>query len=226
MRICTLRKKSGGTRRIYAVNGAERDEFRRWLPELHAIQERILPPHVAHGFVRGRSPVTNAWWHRGYRFTLSLDMADWFDSVTPRHLAHVPESAGWGPLFVDGVAGQGLPTSPLVANIAASQMDWEIASQRSGWVYTRYADDLTASATTLAELGHAERVIREAVRRRCWRISEHKRRVMDARHGRRIITGVAVDDETHPTRRMKRLERAARHQQRKAEAGLIGGRGW
>lgn len=50
-----------------------------------------------------------------------------------------------------GVLPQGAPTSPMLSNLAARKLDeslYEFA-QKNGFVYTRYADDITFSATIL-----------------------------------------------------------------------------
>ncbi|MEZ4445551.1 MAG: reverse transcriptase family protein [Polyangiaceae bacterium] len=59
-------------------------------PRLKAVQRRLLrtifdhiPPHPsAHGFVKGRSPITHAGQHAGRAVVLRLDLEDFFTSVT------------------------------------------------------------------------------------------------------------------------------------------------
>lgn len=117
-------------------------------------------------------------------------------------------------------AGQGLPTSPLMANIAAAPMDEDLLALgdrrgrfRNDFVYTRYADDLTFSfddprvgAMLLAE-------VPEVAKRHGFEVNAKKTRWQSAKFGRRIVTGVAVDDKgLHPRREVRRRLRAARHQ--------------
>lgn len=75
----TLPKRNGGRRVILAPK-----------PELKQLQEQILrdllarlPVHSqAHGFVNGRSIVTNARPHVGQNYVLNLDLKDFFPTIT------------------------------------------------------------------------------------------------------------------------------------------------
>jgi RNA-directed DNA polymerase len=104
-----------------------------------------------------------------------MDLADFFDSVTPEM---VPENIRFPECFPDGAARQGLPTSPALANIAASPMDREIFSKYdlskdreadriimldcnsyAPISYTRYADDLTFSSNSFERLDWLRQII-------------------------------------------------------------------
>lgn len=237
-------KRSGGYRVIYKPNWGERRYFWYLLQDLHAAQERLCPNLVVHGFMKRRSPVTNAMMHMGYRHTVSFDMKNFFDTVTQAHMPFhefkvfiVKEfvenrriEKGWRDenytkwglydvlptLFVDGAARQGIPTSPLVANIAAADMDNDMLGLKSecGWfVYTRYADDLSFSFDHEDVIGVLMRRVPEIVAKHNFVLNTKKTEVQHASKRRRHITGVGVGErQVYPTRAVKRRLRAARHQ--------------
>ncbi len=221
MQIIRKKKKSGGERLIYAPSPEEKARLKALVPELNAAALAEDRHGVAHGFMPGRSPVTNAMTHRGYEYSLSFDLADWFDTVTPWHLARVMHNLDrkyYELCFVDGAARQGLPTSPAIANIAASPMDAEIVAlrvrSRLGWTYgqySRYADDLTFSFDREATARWLLNVIPPIVERHGFKINPAKTKLQWAGAGRRMITGVAVDSEIHAPRYIRRRVRAAAH---------------
>jgi RNA-directed DNA polymerase len=213
MRIIRIPKGGGKFRVIYVPDEERKAACRKVIATLSSYWFDQLG--VAHGFMPGRSPVTNAMQHVGYRYTLSFDLKDFFDSVTPNHI-HCLYSDQKKHCFYRGRARQGLPSSPALANIAAIPMDTEIMKLRHGgrfgilFVYTRYADDLTFSF----DLPMVEDMLRREVPRIVesfkFQINEAKTKFQRAAAGRRIITGVAVDHKgIHPTREMKRKRRAA-----------------
>ena len=121
-------------------------------------------------------------------------------------------------LFPDGAARQGLPTSPSLANIAATPIDNEIAGLKKpgrfqSFVYTRYADDLTFSCNTLDMIHYLQRVVPLIVRRHGFEVNASKTRIQSARSGMRMITGVAVGRSgIAAPRELKRKIRAGEHQ--------------
>jgi hypothetical protein len=117
-----------------------------------------------------------------------------------------------------GYARQGLPTSPMIANMAAAPMDEALLalSARSGrfdnsFVYTRYADDLCFSFDDARIAVMLKNRVPEIVKAHGFILNESKTKMQCAAAGRRIICGIAVDDECHPTRHMKRRYRASVH---------------
>lgn len=220
MRKIFLPKKSGGWRIIYAPNPEEKAALKAMVPQLNAAALCADKHGVSHGFMPGRSPVTNAMAHRGYAWSLSFDLADWFETVTMAHLVKVmPERAHKFVIcFVHCRAVQGLPTSPAIANLAASPMDNDIVALRVrgrlGWSYgsySRYADDLTFSFDRESTAAWLMKEIPAIVERHGFNINPAKTKLQCARAGRRMITGVAVDTEVHAPRYIKRKLRAASH---------------
>ena len=219
MIICKIPKKSGGFRTIYKPSWHEKMTLQCFLPHLNKIA-RSLCPDCVHGFMPDRNVVTNAASHVGYQFTLCMDLSDFFDTVTEWHVGNLIDKELLKLVLVDGAARQGLPTSPAVSNIAAAAMDAGILSaMHEEDVYTRYADDITISSNTWWRIGAYRNLVIERSFAHRFQVNSKKTRMQFASSGRRIITGVAVDDTTvYPTRRVKRKLRAAEHQRHDSSA--------
>jgi hypothetical protein len=164
-------KRGGGERAIWAP-----------LPTLKAAQHWVLrnvveklPVHgAAHGFLPGRSTLTNAAAHTGARLVVKMDVKDFFPTVTLKRVKGVFRKAGYreqvatllallcteAPREVVEQDGktyyvslgprclpQGAPTSPALTNTLCLRLDRRISglAKRFGYRYTRYADDLTFS---------------------------------------------------------------------------------
>lgn len=227
MKIVAIPKKNGQRRVIYCPNPDEMKRLRAQVERLNGFAIMLDRHGVAHGFMPRRSPVTNAMAHRGYPFSMSFDLEDWFNTVTLEHVRNIPGLINdeTSECFIFGAARQGLPTSPAMANIAAAAMDNEIMAlrvrSRMGWsfgVYTRYADDMTFSFVREATARWLKEIIPPLVERHRFKVNPAKTRLQSARAGRRMITGVAVDDEIHAPRKIKRRLRAAAHQGNVAQA--------
>lgn len=185
----TIPKKSGGVRHIWAPLPRLK-ALQRWI--LHNIAERLPRHGAAHGFVMGRSIVTNARQHTGAQVLVNVDLKDFFPTFTFPRVKGIFRSAGYLegiatllalicteaprlPLEVDGeqlfVASgprclpQGSPASPALTNAACLRLDRRLAgyAARGGWRYTRYADDLSFSLPTGAEHGQRVRALLNAI---------------------------------------------------------------
>lgn len=179
-----------------------------------------IPAYTIQGFRNGRSPVTNATQHIGYKYTLCMDIADFFDSVTKEKVKAV---AGYGiahlnvEMYHEGVARQGFPTSPALANIAAVAFDIAICrflkKKNLEVKYTRYADDLSFSFNDKAIYEILINKIPNIISKTGFKINPKKTRLQSSAYGKRNITGVMVDDNgISVSRKFKRKLRAAAHQ--------------
>lgn len=216
MRKIKIPKKKGSFREIYIPDDTERLALQQILGNLNRKAARLCGTYV-HGFIEGRSAVTNAQEHVGHQFTVCMDLKDFFDSVKEFHLKGILKEEEIKKVFVDGAPRQGLPTSPAVANLAAISLDKAIIKWRDknklNFIYTRYADDLSFSFDDSELIEKIKDKIPQIVAQCGFKVNKDKTQVQSAKSGRRIITGVAVDDNgIHPTRTSKRKLRAARHQ--------------
>ncbi|MEW8382876.1 MAG: retron St85 family RNA-directed DNA polymerase [Candidatus Thiodiazotropha taylori] len=153
----SIPKRSGKTRTINAPYPALL-ECQKW------INSRILSTHIvsdhAHGFVKGRSIITNAETHLGSSYILKMDLKDFFPSISFSRVMRVFLNCGYTPKVsyylsklctLNNKLPQGAASSPTLSNIIAFPMDNRLANyaSRSGLRYTRYADDLVFSGNEI-----------------------------------------------------------------------------
>jgi RNA-directed DNA polymerase len=98
-----------------------------------------------------------------------------------------------------GVLPQGAPTSPMLSNLVAENVDTRLndLAVKNGLVYTRYADDLTLSATNLPQkmsIGDIHRRIVGIIRTCGFRENEKKTRIAGP-GSKKIVLGLLVDGE-------------------------------
>lgn len=236
----TVPKRRGGQRVIASPK-----------PRLKAIQLRILreildrvpPSDAAHGFVRGRSIVSNAAPHVGKAIVVNFDLVDFFEHVhfpramgVFRRLGYSKEVARWlaylcthGPLIAAADplgrtaaprhAVQGAPTSPAVSNFAVHRLDARLAglARRFDCTYTRYADDLTFSGDEpfKRSLKRFVPLVRKIVSNEGFRLHDGKMRFLRA--GRRQeVTGVVVNRKVNVRRKEYDRLKAIIHNARRA----------
>ena len=229
-------KKTGGQRHISAPKPAL-DRAQHWV--LANILARALPTEHAHGFVPGRSTVTNAAPHVGRPVVLNVDLADFFPTVGFHRVKGLFRRLGYSgsvatllallatepprvPAALDGklyhvaVADRMLPqgacTSPAITNLICRRLDRRLAGIAAGFgmTYTRYADDLTFSGPDAGQLGKLLGAVRTVVRKEGFRENPAKTRIM--RRGRaQVVTGATVNDKLGLSRRERRRLRAILH---------------
>lgn len=196
-----IRKRSGGSRELASPT-----------PQLRAVQDWIhtyLTPHLrlhdaCHGFVRGRSIVTNAAEHVGQPLLLKLDIKDFFGSVSRQPIYRAFRRLGYSRdvsdllttvVSLEDKLPQGAPTSPALANYAAYGLDVRISTYtaKRGIKYTRYADDITLSGSMVGDR-RVRRTVERIMRDEGFMPNESKRRYVQ-RHERQRVTGIVVNDK-------------------------------
>lgn len=116
---------------------------------------------------------------------------------------------------VVGVLPQGAPTSPMLGNFAARNLDRELTSytDRYGMVYTRYADDLTISLSddlpNGVSVGSLLRTVVGTIRRNGFKENSQKTRVAGP-GAKKLVLGLLVDG-TEPRLSKQTYKRVDRH---------------
>lgn len=218
-------------------------------PRLKAIQRRLLheildriPAHpAAHGFVGGRSAVTNAAAHTGRPVVVCLDLRNFFAAVRAGRVYGIFRAAGYPEGVAHALTGlcttvtpgpvralaadplrralatphlpQGAPTSPALANLVAFGLDRRLAglADACGATYTRYADDLAFSGALHAAAPRLVRTARTIATAEGFSLHDAKTRFM-TQAGRQRVTGVVVNERTNVAREEYDRLRALLHE--------------
>ncbi|CAN5753088.1 retron St85 family RNA-directed DNA polymerase [soil metagenome] len=167
----TIPKRDGSERAIWAPLPTLK-AAQHWI--LHNIAEKLVVHGAAHGFLAGRSILSNASQHLNSRIVVQMDIQEFFPTITLPRVKGIFRNAGYreplakllamlcteSPREVVQQGGQtyyvsigprclpqGAPTSPALTNTLCLRLDrrLEALARRLGWRYTRYADDLTFS---------------------------------------------------------------------------------
>ena len=227
----TIERRSGGKPR----------EIRAPIKPIKDLQHRLLPllelayapqSHV-HGFVRGRSPISNARVHRNQRWILRIDLADFFPSINFGRVRGLFMAAPFD--YPQDVATllaqicchrneipQGAPTSPALSNLVCRRLDKELATlaRAQHCHYTRYADDICFSSgrRTFPDrvawlndgVAQLSTDLGTIITNNGFVINDSKTRLMPRRQRQRV-TGLVVNERLNVPREYARHLRAALH---------------
>ena len=236
-------KKSGGER----VISAPQDRLKTQQYWVYETLLKPLPLHsAAHGFAPSKSILTNAAPHLQADTVINLDLKDFFPSVSYARVLGVFKGLGYSPAIATVLAlltteqpsreveldgkkwfvsdgeralPQGAPTSPVLTNWLCRRLDSRMKgiSDKLGFVYTRYADDMTFSLPQGVEedkrsglisqlLWHVKKVISEEG----FTLHPDKLRIMRTGE-RKEVTGIVVNEKPSVSRQKVKAFRALLH---------------
>jgi retron-type reverse transcriptase len=232
----TIPKRSGGERVILAPKRDLKALQRKALTEIIG---KAPVARAAHGFVPGKSIVTNARAHVGKKVILKLDLKDFFPSVTFARVRGMLIALGY-PFAVAATLAllcteyerepftrddkqyfisvgprylvQGAPTSPALANLVAWQLDRRLTglAAKRGFTYTRYADDLVFSGDDETQVRHLRIITRKIIEDEHFTVNQAKTRIAK-QSARQVVTGLVVNDAVGTPRDVRRRLRAILH---------------
>ncbi|PML81881.1 reverse transcriptase family protein [Enterovibrio norvegicus] len=233
----SISKKSGGIRTISApMPRMKRSQY--WL--LDNVLNKLTIHDAAHGFVSGKSIVSNAQPHIKKQVVINLDMKDFFPSVSYKrvkgmfkHLGYSEELATtfallatkretqalemdgktWHVAVGERVLPQGSPCSPAITNVLCRRLDARLQgmAEKLGFTYTRYADDLTFSSDDASKVQALLWRCQQIVTNEGFVIHPNKTRVM-RQHQKQEVTGVVVNEGLSVERKTLKRFRAVLRQ--------------
>jgi len=215
-------------RRIYAPIKPIKD-IQRSLAAL--LLDWYEPPQSVHGFVTGRSAVTNARVHQRQEWVFRADIEDFFPAINfgrvygmfkshpfdyPREVAALLAQI----CCFDNQLPQGAPTSPIVSNYICRGLDADLANlaRSERCYYSRYADDLCFSTrrrqfpTSIGLVDdtgahQAGAALKAIIGRHGFTVQDKKTRLV-RRTQRQRVTGLVVNSIVNVDRRYVRSLRA------------------
>jgi retron-type reverse transcriptase len=223
--------KANGSKRPIAAPRAPLRKVQRTI--LREILDKIPLHDAAHGFVKGRSTVTNAKPHEKAALVVKVDLIDFFPTLHFRRVRGIFNQFGYSEKVAHtlaslctyrpvldkkfvawpGVLPQGAPTSPALANIACRRMDARLdaLAKKSGAKYTRYADDLTFSfEKEPARLGKFLWWVDQICHQEGFSENARKRRILRKKNQQRV-TGIIVNSGLFIPRKDRHRFRALLH---------------
>ncbi|MBX7222900.1 MAG: RNA-directed DNA polymerase [Blastocatellia bacterium] len=228
-------KKTGGVRIISAPKPYLK-AAQEWV--LQTILERVPVHPAAHGFLAGHSIVTNAQPHLKADLILNVDLKDFFPSVHYQRVKGLFKSLGYseaaatvfgllcterdtqeveldGERYFVGLSErrlpQGAPTSPAITNLLCRKLDARLhkLAMKHGFAYTRYADDLTFSASgpNTRNLCNVLKGLAAIVTHEGFTINPSKTRVL-RKGDQQEVTGIIVNEKLNLAREVLKKFRA------------------
>ncbi len=230
-------KKTGGTRKISAPMYKLKD-VQHWV--LQNILNKTEIHEAAHGFVTGRSIVSNATPHVQAAVVINFDLKDFFPGIDFKRIKGVYKHMGYSEsvatvlalicteadvdeAILDGEKWfigngerhlpQGAPTSPALTNIICRKLDKRLTglAAKLSFKYTRYADDLSFSSGIDHNINALQQCLQKIVTDEGFTLHPDKTRIMRT-GAKKEVTGITVNDKPGVDRKTLKKFRAALHQ--------------
>lgn len=194
-------KRNGTPRKIY-IPSYTLHIVQRWI--LNNILNKLLPSGQAMAFRSGRKfgHKANALYHSESLYGISLDLKDFFPSITANKIYTVFANIGYNNFAatiltnlctLDGKLPQGSACSPALSNIVCISLDKRLIGlcEKRGIRFTRYADDMYFSCDNKALLLKILPAITKIITDENFVINEKKTQFHTPKN-RKQVTGVTI----------------------------------
>lgn len=190
-------KRKGGVREIESP-----------YPCLGSIQKTILRKILdsfsvhpcAHAYAKNKKALDHAVCHLGCKELITLDISDFFPSITRQMVFQALNAGGLDSHFshyisllccLKGVLPQGACTSPALSNIVFSALDerFHRLAGRLGLTYSRYADDLAFSGDKIPR--NMTGMVQKILATKEFALNTEKTRLKIC-GAKKIITGISI----------------------------------
>ena len=203
-------KKANGGERIIAHPARELKAVQRGLLQMAGPQFIVNPCVTA--YEKGCSIKLNAEAHRNSQWLAKFDIKNFFNSINQNVWLDYLQSIGVDSEWAD-ISGQvffwksrysnvpclsvGAPSSPFASNRFMNSYDNKIDEfcRERGWIYTRYADDVTISGSDEVEFENVKDIIRNIIEEPgIFLLNDAKSRFL-TKGVRRSVTGIVITND-------------------------------
>lgn len=205
-----LPKRSGGFRKITAPH-LSLCLCQKWIYKTILLQQEAS--FSVHGYVPGRSIISNAKQHLGQKEFLQLDLKSFFDSIPINWVINFFYELGYSESVAFCLASlccyqnhlaQGAPTSPCLSNLLLRSLDFRLSryAKKHELIYTRYADDITFSGINISK--KVKTIIQNIITSYGLEVNQTKTRILK-KNSKKIVTGIVISgDKLQVPRSFKR----------------------
>lgn len=215
-KLIKIPKKSEGYREI-SIPTRNLKYIQKWI--LENILNNIKVSEYSKGFVKKRSIVDNANQHVNKECIITLDIKDFFSSITYEQVFKIFKYYGYTNELsytfakictYNGVLPQGAPSSPYISNIICLKLDKRLGqlSKKINANYTRYADDITISGCS--EIKRSLPLIIKIIQEEGFEINQDKLRIQYSTE-RQMVTGLIVNNKVSIPQKKKKYLRQQIH---------------
>ncbi|MCW2453356.1 UNVERIFIED_ORG: retron-type reverse transcriptase/5S rRNA maturation endonuclease (ribonuclease M5) [Rahnella aquatilis] len=232
-------KKNGGVRIINAPNDKLKSLQKILARYLSECLEEIYKKHggnkIAHGFVKGKTIITNASQHRNKNLVFNIDLSDFFNTINfgrvrgffikNKYFLMEEKAATIISQIAchDGKLPQGSPCSPVISNLILNILDIRLANLafKHSCTYTRYADDLTFSTnkkefpSSIVKCEQEKWVVGNALQKeitKCGFVINKEKTRLQYKDSRQDVTGLVVNKYVNVPADYRRLTKSMAHE--------------
>jgi RNA-directed DNA polymerase len=199
----TIPKKSGKLRDINQPSKKLKG-LQSWV--LVNILNKLKVSSSCKGFEKGSSTYENAKPHIGANSILTIDLKDFFPSITRKQVFNIFKAIGYNDLIsvifsnictYKETLPQGSPCSPKLANLSSWQLDVRLQGfvGKRGINYTRYADDLSFSGLTPLKVVQIIPKVKEIIEDEGYFINNQKTRIAGISRAK-VVTGLIISNNS------------------------------
>lgn len=208
---CYEIKKKSGKPRLICQPSRQLKGLQAWI--LVFILNKLKVSNSCKGFEKGMSIADNARPHIEANTVLTIDLKDFFPTISRCKVYNVFKSIGYNKAisiiftnictYNDNLP-QGSPCSPKLSNLVSWKLDVRIQGfvGRRGISYTRYADDMTFSGLNPYNVVKIISTIRKITLDEGFTINNQKTRIAGAARAK-IVTGLVLSKDSFGVGKIK-----------------------
>lgn len=217
-RYFEIPKKSGGKRQISSPRIFLKT-VQYWIADYMLNTLKVHPECFS--YQKNKSILDNALCHVNKKYVANVDIENFFGNITIQKIVKTLKDNGIREnqaeiisklISLNNEIPQGAPTSTIISNAVLYKFDLEISFKlkKIGVNYSRYSDDITFSGDNRNNINLSLKIIELELSKYDFKIKNKKTRIISS-GSQQNVTGVVVNHQISPPRKMRRKLRAMVH---------------